>query len=429
MPERRSPLYDYHLRHGGRLIPGGGEFQFPDAYASPADEHVNVRTNVGVQDLSSMGEVDIKGPGAERLINRLLVNEISDLEPGQVRYSTMCNEDGGIVDDLTVYKFSDEHFMIVTSSAPRKRAVRWIVENAAGASAYPTDITASVALLAVQGPRSRDLLREVVDGRRLRRPALLPLPGRHDRRRRDHLLAQRLHRRARLRAVRAGRGGRPALGLPARPRPRVRPAALRRARDAEPAHREGAAAVRPRHHRGADAVQRRARSLDPLRQARVHRPRRPPARAGGGHPRALRRTGDRQRDPGRPRRSGDGHRRHRGLPRPAALGQRGRRAGRGRHARRGHRLRHRERQGPHGRQDARARLRADDARLPGRAPRGARRGPPGAGRPSPRRRSSIPTARACARRSRISRSATCATRRPPPPRLRARRAGAGESTR
>jgi len=99
------------------------------AYASPADEHVNVRTNVGMQDLSSMGEVDIKGPGAERLINRLLVNEIADLEPGQVRYSTMCNEDGGIVDDLTVYKFSDEHFMIVTSSAPRKRAVRWIVEH------------------------------------------------------------------------------------------------------------------------------------------------------------------------------------------------------------------------------------------------------------------------------------------------------------
>jgi aminomethyltransferase len=164
MPERRSPLYDYHLRHGGRLIPGGGEFQFPDAYASPADEHVNVRTNVGVQDLSSMGEVDIKGPGAERLINRLLVNEISNLEPGQVRYSTMCNEDGGIVDDLTVYKFSDEHFMIVTSSAPRKRAVRWIVENAVSASAYPTDITASVALLAVQGPRSRDLLRELVEG-------------------------------------------------------------------------------------------------------------------------------------------------------------------------------------------------------------------------------------------------------------------------
>ena len=164
MPERRSPLYDYHLRHGGRLIPGGGEFQFPDAYASPADEHVNVRTNVGMQDLSSMGEVDIKGPGAERLINRLLVNEISDLEPGQVRYSTMCNEDGGIVDDLTVYKFSDEHFMIVTSSAPRKRAVRWIVEHALSASAYPTDITASVALLAVQGPRSRDLLRELVEG-------------------------------------------------------------------------------------------------------------------------------------------------------------------------------------------------------------------------------------------------------------------------
>src|SRR6195952_3112236 len=164
MPERRTPLYDLHVRQGARMVKGGGDFMFPLAYTSPVEEHINTRTNVGMQDLSSMGEVDIKGPGAERLINRLLVNEISDLEPGQVRYSTMCNEDGGIVDDLTVYKFSDEHFMIVTSSAPRKRAVRWIVENALSASAYPTDITASVALLAVQGPRSRDLLRELVDG-------------------------------------------------------------------------------------------------------------------------------------------------------------------------------------------------------------------------------------------------------------------------
>ena len=68
-----------------------------------------------------MGEVDIKGPGAERLVRRLLVNEVQDMEPGQLRYSTMCNEGGGIVDDVTVYKFGDEHFMIVTSSGPRRR--------------------------------------------------------------------------------------------------------------------------------------------------------------------------------------------------------------------------------------------------------------------------------------------------------------------
>ena len=120
MAERRSPFYDYHLRHAGQLIKGGGDYMFPVAYTSGVDEHINTRTNVGMQDISSMGEVDIKGPGAERLINRLVVNEMANMEPGQMRYTTMCNEQGGVVDDITVYKFNDEHFMIVTSSAPRR---------------------------------------------------------------------------------------------------------------------------------------------------------------------------------------------------------------------------------------------------------------------------------------------------------------------
>jgi aminomethyltransferase len=163
MAERRTPFYDYHLRHAGRLIPGAAEFMFPWAYTSPAEEHVNVRTNAGMQDLSTMGEVDIKGPGAERLINQLLVNEVRDLVPGQVRYSTMCNQAGGIVDDITAYKFHDEHFMIVTSSGPRRKTARWIADHAIGTSTYVTDVSASVALPVVQGPRSREFLTAVVE--------------------------------------------------------------------------------------------------------------------------------------------------------------------------------------------------------------------------------------------------------------------------
>jgi aminomethyltransferase len=163
MPERRSPFYDYHLRHAGQLIKGGGDYMFPDAYTSARDEHLNTRTNVGMQDISSMGEVDIKGPGAERLINRLVVNDIQNMEPGQMRYTTMCNDEGGIVDDLTIYKFNDEHFMIVTSSAPRKKAVRWLADHGVGASAYVTEISAAVALAVVQGPRSREFLRTIVE--------------------------------------------------------------------------------------------------------------------------------------------------------------------------------------------------------------------------------------------------------------------------
>ena len=164
MPELRTPLYDIHLRTASKMVKGGGDYMFPLSYASPQEEHLNTRTNIGLQDLSTMGQVDVKGPGAERLLDRLLVNEVRDMEPGQVRYSTMCNDMGGIVDDITLYKFSDEHFMVVTSSGPRRKTARWIADHALGMSAYATDMTAAIALLSVQGPRSGDFLRTLVKG-------------------------------------------------------------------------------------------------------------------------------------------------------------------------------------------------------------------------------------------------------------------------
>jgi aminomethyltransferase len=160
--ERRLPLHDYHVRTAAQMIKGGGDFLFPTMYTSTADEHLAVRANAGMQDLSSMGEVDIKGPGAERLLHRLMVNEVKDLVPGQMRYSTLCNEHGGVIDDITVYKFSDEHFMLVTSSAPRTKTVAWLAEHAGRHAAYVTDITAGIALPVIQGPRSRDVLKAVV---------------------------------------------------------------------------------------------------------------------------------------------------------------------------------------------------------------------------------------------------------------------------
>lgn len=164
MTERRTPLYDFHLRSARNVVKGGGDFMYPTSYVSSVEEHLNVRRNAGMQDLSTMGEVDIKGPGAEKLVRRLLVNEVQDMEPGQLRYSTMCNEEGGIVDDVTAYKFDDEHFMVVLSSGPRVRNYRWISEHAEGSSAYVTDVTAAIALISVQGPLSRMYLKSVVEG-------------------------------------------------------------------------------------------------------------------------------------------------------------------------------------------------------------------------------------------------------------------------
>lgn len=162
MAERRTPLYDVHVRAGAQMVKGGGDYLFPLSYASPVEEHRNTRRNVGIQDLSSMGEVDVRGPGAERLLNLLCVNELRTMDPGRVRYTTMVDPEGRIVDDVTVYKFHDEHFMVVTSSAPRRRTHRWIADHAVGTAAYVTDISAAVAFIAVQGPRSRDLLSGLV---------------------------------------------------------------------------------------------------------------------------------------------------------------------------------------------------------------------------------------------------------------------------
>ena len=162
MAERRTPFYDIHVRLGAQMIKGGGDYMFPVSYTTPAEEHINTRSNVGMQDLSTMGKVDVKGPGAEALTNRLLVNDVRNMAIGQVIYSTMCREDGGVLDDITVYKFSDEHFLIITGSGNRMKVLKWITEQSKGEKAYITDITAALALPVIQGPRSRDYLKSVV---------------------------------------------------------------------------------------------------------------------------------------------------------------------------------------------------------------------------------------------------------------------------
>lgn len=159
--ERRSPLYDYHTRHARKMMKGGGDYMVPDQYAAAAEEHANTRSNVGMQDLSTMGEMDIKGPDAEKFLDRVVVNDIRGMDVGQVRYTTMCNAKGGVVDDVTVYRRGEQHYMIVTSSGPRKRVAAWLAEQSASMGAHVTDISAAIALPVVQGPRSRDFLSSI----------------------------------------------------------------------------------------------------------------------------------------------------------------------------------------------------------------------------------------------------------------------------
>ena len=162
MPERRSPFYSSIVALGATMGRVGGDFISAKYFEGIREEHLNTRANVGVQDLSTMGKMDIKGPDAEALVNYVVVNDVSKMRPGQVRYSTVCREDGGIMDDLTVFRLGDEHFMIVTGSVNRLKMLPWLKRHAEGRRAYITDITAAVAFPTIQGPRSREFLKSVM---------------------------------------------------------------------------------------------------------------------------------------------------------------------------------------------------------------------------------------------------------------------------
>lgn len=161
--ERRSPFYNSIVGLGATMGRVGGDFVSAKYYSGIADEHLNTRRNVGVQDLSTMGKMDIKGPEAEALVNHVIVNDAAAMKPGQVRYSTVCREDGGVMDDLTVFRLGPEHFMLVTGSVNRLKMLPWLLHHAQGRKAYVTDITAAVAFPTIQGPRSRELLKALVE--------------------------------------------------------------------------------------------------------------------------------------------------------------------------------------------------------------------------------------------------------------------------
>jgi aminomethyltransferase len=142
--------------------PVGGGFISAHSYGDVAGEHLNTRMNVGLQDLSTMGKIDIKGPDSEALVNRLVVNDAAAMRPGQVCYSSVCAPDGGIMDDLTVFRLADTHFMLVSGSRNRLKIRDWIAHHASGVRAYVTDLTAAIAFPTIQGPKARALLQDVV---------------------------------------------------------------------------------------------------------------------------------------------------------------------------------------------------------------------------------------------------------------------------
>jgi aminomethyltransferase len=152
----RTPLYDRHVALGARLVPFAG-WEMPVQYEGVIPEHLAVRRDCGVFDVSHMGELEVEGPGAREFLQSLLSNDLDRVEPGKAQYTLLTNEDGGIVDDLIVYERDPERFLLIVNASNREADFQWLREREIS-GATVRDVSDDYALLAVQGPRSIERL-------------------------------------------------------------------------------------------------------------------------------------------------------------------------------------------------------------------------------------------------------------------------------
>lgn len=158
---KTTPFIEAHRQSGAKLIDFGG-YLMPVQYAGIVKEHEAVRQRAGVFDVSHMGEFLVEGPQALQLVQHVTVNDASMLTPGRAQYSAMCQDDGGIVDDLLVYCLAPDRFMLVVNASNQEKDLAWIRANNRF-DATVTDIGPQTALLAVQGPRATEILQTFTD--------------------------------------------------------------------------------------------------------------------------------------------------------------------------------------------------------------------------------------------------------------------------
>ena len=160
-PLLQTAFHAWHTEHGGRLVDFAG-WDMPVQYTSITEEHTAVRTSVGLFDIAHMGRLVFRGPDACGLLDRLVTNDVASIECGQVRYALVCREDGGILDDVLVYRFQDDYLLVVNASN-RLKIVEWIERHQGGYDVEVLDRTLEWSMVAVQGPGSLDVVAAVTD--------------------------------------------------------------------------------------------------------------------------------------------------------------------------------------------------------------------------------------------------------------------------
>jgi len=155
---KRTPLHDFNLGHGARMVDFAG-WEMPVQYASITEEHRAVRSAAGLFDVSHMGEAIVEGPQAEAFLEHSLSNDISSMQDRSALYSLMCNPRGGVVDDLLVYRFSRQRYLLCVNASNTDKDFAWLGKLAKGFDASLRDVSERYGLLALQGPRSFEILR------------------------------------------------------------------------------------------------------------------------------------------------------------------------------------------------------------------------------------------------------------------------------
>lgn len=159
---KKTCLYDSHVALGAKMSPFAG-FMMPIQYSSITEEHNAVRHAVGMFDVSHMGEIFVSGPDAEKFVNHIFTNEIRGFEPGKVLYGMMLHQDGGVVDDLLVYReFEPDHFLLVVNAANIDKDYEWILAQTAGYDVKVVNDSDNWGQIAVQGPGAEKVVTEVL---------------------------------------------------------------------------------------------------------------------------------------------------------------------------------------------------------------------------------------------------------------------------
>lgn len=157
---KRTPLFAAHQKQGAKLVDFGG-WEMPVQYTSITEEHLAVRKAAGIFDISHMGEVTVSGPGALDFLNRTLTNDLRKLASGQGQYTLMCNETGGVIDDLYAYRLAPEAYILIINASRIEVDVAWLQAQAAkftGGQLNLTDASHHYAAIAVQGPLVRSFI-------------------------------------------------------------------------------------------------------------------------------------------------------------------------------------------------------------------------------------------------------------------------------